>query len=147
MSCPAFYWSQCPNTFYASMLHLLAWGNILILLCYWVPYGTRCHHMPNIESYFLKFSQPKGHWKICTLKALNFGPRSPISDLIYHPYNFWNFLSLYCFSWDDNLTTIDALRAAIWFCSGIKIVYCSALGYVLYFECLKNFNVHFKITF
>ena len=66
------------------MLHLLAWGNILILLCLWVPYGTRCQHMPNIESYFLKFSQPKGHWKICTFKALNFGPWSSTSDLIYH---------------------------------------------------------------
>ena len=85
------------------MLHLLAWGNILILLCYWVPYGTRCHHMPNIESYFLKFSQPKGHWKICTFKALNFGPRSSTSDLIYHPCNFWNFFSLYCFGRGDIL--------------------------------------------
>ena len=50
------------------------------------------------NKYLITYSEifvTKGQLKICSLKAWNHGPLQ--YNLIYYPYNFWNFLSLYCF--------------------------------------------------
>ena len=82
--------------FYASMLHLLAWENILTLLCSWVSYGKRCHYMLSIfNQFFWNFHNLKRLLKDLRTEGIKSYPPL-ISDFINHSCNFWDFLSLKC---------------------------------------------------
>ena len=76
-----------------------------------VPYSTGCHmaqdaiwHSMPLHAYYLFiFSEiftTKGSLKDLHIEGIKSWP-PPIQDLVYHPSNFWNFLSLYCFGSGD----------------------------------------------
>ena len=65
-----------------------------------VPYGTGCHYMLTIYSFFSEIFTTKGSLKDLHIEDIKSWP-PPIQDLVYHPSNFWNFLSLYCFGSGD----------------------------------------------
>ena len=61
-----------------------------------VSYGTRCHYMFNFYSFFSEIFTTKRSLKDLLIEGIKSGP-PPIQDLAYHPCNFWNVFSLYCF--------------------------------------------------